>query len=190
MGCDCHFWVEVRDRKTKQWFVYKKADNPRNYMWFSIIAGVRGNDKFDWHDRGLPGDISHVVTNEYKGWKMDAHSMTWLSYKEVAECMKIYMEREIEGLLDDDFKKTRNALNLIEGKSKIEQYNALIKKKKTKNVFESLDIPLHIPEQDTFDFFAFIVGDAIENGNKSLFYLDRDESIWYDDIRFVGFFDN
>ena len=58
----------------------------RDYVLFAKLAGVRDywNEipKID-NPRGLPDNISNITLAEYKEWEGDAHTMSWLSAKEI-----------------------------------------------------------------------------------------------------------
>lgn len=108
MGCDIHFYVEVRKNgKWKQagqmvkneWYTPGEEEGHgntpmrheefyygRNYDLFGVLAGVRSN----WcppikKRRGLPSDISEEVSRLAADWDGDGHSHSWLNLKEILE---------------------------------------------------------------------------------------------------------
>ena len=60
----------------------------RNYGFFAALAGVRGHGP---EPRGLPDDVSPLVSEEYEGWGQDAHSASWASAEEL---LHIYLEHK------------------------------------------------------------------------------------------------
>ena len=95
MGCDIHGWIEVRDDKGI-WMAVEPINSDRNYLWFSIIAGVRGT-QYEWLEhnlenpwrRGVPKDASWCWEdyNKNTDWY---HSHTWLTYEEIKTAKKYY----------------------------------------------------------------------------------------------------
>lgn len=98
MGCDIHLYVE---RKVGEiWEACDKwqldnlenttVDYPdrfytgRNYELFAILAGVR--NRYDVYPivepRGIPGDVSSNIAQEYESWGFDAHTPSWLTLAE------------------------------------------------------------------------------------------------------------
>lgn len=82
MGCDVHAYVEIKvDGK---WELYNQPRLNRNYDLFERMAGVRGDIRNAIDDpRGLPGDVSKVVLLEATYWRLDGHSYSWLTMKEL-----------------------------------------------------------------------------------------------------------
>lgn len=111
MGCDIHFFVEVRDgdkwRSVDAWEPSKYPDedgegalrvpygkafyDDRNYRLFSMLADVRnyGNPedaeyiKPIFPPRGIPTDVTDVVRRECERWNGDAHSASWVTLAEL-----------------------------------------------------------------------------------------------------------
>lgn len=105
MGCDIHLYVE-RKLKNGDWAMVQNMDVPindeslrpwgpngepqggcwrlsgRNYNLFANLAGVRG---FGPDPKGLPGDLSPFVAEEYERWLGDAHSASWSTPLEFME---------------------------------------------------------------------------------------------------------
>lgn len=107
MGCDIHVCCEFR--KDGQW---KSADlfymydgipkvvpvyNFRSYMLFGILAGVRS---FEYEPicepRGMPDDCCESTKNLYDCWGADAHTPSYLTYRELQERLKV-CSRELDG---------------------------------------------------------------------------------------------
>ena len=57
----------------------------RNYCMFGNLFGVRNYKLFEpiAAGRGIPDDVSDLVRNDYEGWGPDAHSESFITYKEV-----------------------------------------------------------------------------------------------------------
>ena len=108
MGCDIHFFVEVKQadgswKSVDEWEVedgytyvpYEKAFyNGRNYDLFAILADVRNGrgfagcktgDGFNIIDepRGLPNDVSSEVKSQAESWDGDGHSHSWFTLAEL-----------------------------------------------------------------------------------------------------------
>ena len=91
MGADIHGFWEVKDQHGI-WTVVKPISNGRNYLWFSIVAGVRGKVPWDgdaepW-DRGVPDDASDMW-KDCSQW-VGFHSVTWLSLSEVCQANEMW----------------------------------------------------------------------------------------------------
>lgn len=108
MGCDIHGWVEARPFATSKisddWYSYINAENVlgRNYDMFAKLFGVRlevveqrsGQKVISIaSQRGLPEygkyqkDSPHVTIDDYREWEGDAHSVSWISYKELQKAL-------------------------------------------------------------------------------------------------------
>lgn len=59
----------------------------RNYLWFSILAGVRNGYNIEPMDeaRGLPIDVSHEVKREHDCIGVDGHSHSWFTLSELLD---------------------------------------------------------------------------------------------------------
>ena len=60
----------------------------RNYLIFSILAGVRGRDDFEYKmsdPRGLPEGLSYPVKYMSDIWEMDAHSHSYYYLNELID---------------------------------------------------------------------------------------------------------
>ena len=87
MGCDIHLHIEIK--VADKWEHYSCPSIDRWYRLFGKMAGVR-TDEEDYISipKGLPEDMSVVTKMSYKSWEGDAHSMSWLSSKELLELSK------------------------------------------------------------------------------------------------------
>ena len=98
MGCDIHGFVEVREFPDFIPYYWDSVVNAgfilgRHYKLFSRLFGVRGNEKPIAFNRGLPKDYSlneeesdlTLSQREYLTWKDDAHSESWISFRELIE---------------------------------------------------------------------------------------------------------
>lgn len=100
MGCDIHFYVEVRIAPDQQW-VTADAWQPddidgspevashhafytaRNYSLFALLAGVRGDEKPIAAPRGIPDDACPEYKAAAKNYGSDGHSHSWLTLEEL-----------------------------------------------------------------------------------------------------------
>ena len=105
MGCDIHSFAERRNKDTNKWEVVKdcvtssdfrreyykkeKDSSPfgwRNYLTFGFLAGVRyRNIEPISEPKGLPDDLSKEVLDEYNSLRLDAHSASYLTLRELVE---------------------------------------------------------------------------------------------------------
>jgi hypothetical protein len=83
MGCDIHAYVEYvswENKDKEYWSCLMSNIGSRNYLWFDVLAGVRGNDHQVFPTRGMPeGAISwevrdaaymHIAqTDDQAGWE-------------------------------------------------------------------------------------------------------------------------
>lgn len=110
MGCDIHLFCERRTDFDKwkciDYFEYSnnskginisniddipKYFSPiplysgRNYSFFTMLAGVRNSGGVEQLDdkRGLPNNLSDMISAFVKYWWSDAHSFSWYSAKEL-----------------------------------------------------------------------------------------------------------
>lgn len=93
MGCDIHGYVETDVRHYEEddrW--WKPAGHlfpfvGRSYDSFGCLFGVRNYSQFEpiAPNRGIPGDASRTVTDEYESWGPDAHSETYVTYEELQD---------------------------------------------------------------------------------------------------------
>ena len=108
MGCDIHMYVEVKGsvnfRKAQGWqcgdlfSIIDPTDldekperigllEDRVYSRFAVLADVRnrGNYPCISYPRGLPDDVTKYVKEEYEDWRLDAHSCSYLTMREIVE---------------------------------------------------------------------------------------------------------
>jgi hypothetical protein len=95
MGCDIHATLEydkyyLRDTKKPKahyWDGFAKSiDIDRGYYFFGILAGVRNGEINSIADpRGVPDNASFDFKQEYDDWDMDAHTPSWVSFKELRD---------------------------------------------------------------------------------------------------------
>lgn len=118
MGCDIHSYAERR--VDGQWVFF---DDPqfgtteypdmgpfewRNYSVFAFLADVRNYSDIVPISprRGLPGDVSAHVKDEYEMWAGDAHSCSWLSVKELVEFNYDQVMEDRRVMIDGDGGRT------------------------------------------------------------------------------------
>lgn len=94
MGCDIHFYVEVK-QDDGTWFPCDgDFYDGRNYDLFAILAdvrngvgfaGIKTGDGFNViaEPRGLPDDVSNDILQESEDWGCDGHSHSWLTVAEL-----------------------------------------------------------------------------------------------------------
>jgi hypothetical protein len=86
MGCDIHFFAEVKIDGT--WYCHGHPSIDRCYDLFYKMAGVRSSDDAEKAPialpKGLPKDLSVVVQKYWEQEKLDAHSASWLGAEEIA----------------------------------------------------------------------------------------------------------
>jgi hypothetical protein len=94
MGCDIHFHIEVKINGV--WQHYGAPDIARNYELFNVLAGVRGSGKPIVSPKGLPDDASDITKIDYAKWGRDAHTPSWLNYKEIVKLENWLMKKKKE----------------------------------------------------------------------------------------------
>lgn len=89
MGCDIHFFVELRTGAAPHGWEAEGAEGAfyegRSYLLFAHLAGVRSDDpslKPIVEPRGLPKDMSSFVA-DYMGVDGDLHSYSYLTLTEL-----------------------------------------------------------------------------------------------------------
>jgi hypothetical protein len=107
MGCDIHFFTEVRKNgkweSVDEWeeedgwtHVERELYRGRNYNLFSILADVRNGYGFAGIDTGepfnviaAPRGVPESASDEYKNlvtqWGPDGHSHSWLTLQEILD---------------------------------------------------------------------------------------------------------
>jgi hypothetical protein len=108
MGCDIHFFVEVKQQdgtwksadewETEYGYTYvtwgKQFYRGRNYDLFAILADVRNGRGFAGiktgegfnpiaEPKGLPEDASPEVAANSEDWDVDGHSHSWFTFAEL-----------------------------------------------------------------------------------------------------------
>jgi hypothetical protein len=86
MGCDIHSYVEQKIGNRWEDIEFHPFRD-RDYSVFAFMVGVRNYSDVTplAQPRGLPEDMAFMTKSAYQDWKADAHSMSWLSLKEMAE---------------------------------------------------------------------------------------------------------
>lgn len=123
MGCDIHMYVEYK--KEEKWihgdyfkpnpYFNKNAPDPyegeferieiyggRNYILFSVLAGVRdytNSRKPVAEPKGIPEDCSEYVLKDYRDWDCDGHTHSWLTLKELEEYQQQAPPMKFTGML-------------------------------------------------------------------------------------------
>lgn len=72
MGCDIHAYVEYRKKPSEDvdpkynswWSLTGQLSLPRNYHFFEIIAGVRGDNSI-FETKGIPEDMSWTAQDDW-----------------------------------------------------------------------------------------------------------------------------
>lgn len=98
MGCDIHATVEYdqyyqakieskEEAKHSFWDFAKSIDIDRNYALFNLLAGVRdcGVRPVISTPRGMPDNASFGFAEELDKWDGDAHSTSYVSFKELKD---------------------------------------------------------------------------------------------------------
>ena len=89
MGCDIHGFLEIRKYapKVMDWIDLHSILDHRNYDVFAIFAGVRNyvNAPLISEPKGFPSDASVSSKVEFENMKGDAHTPSWLTYKEICD---------------------------------------------------------------------------------------------------------
>lgn len=94
MGCDIHatleydkFYIKYKEKKKDWWGFAKSIDIDRSYYFFTILNGVRdiGLRPIIAKDRGVPKDASFEFREELEDANGDAHSPSYVSFKELKE---------------------------------------------------------------------------------------------------------
>lgn len=111
MGCDIHMHVEFKRPswpketgwKCGDYFTIVDPTDPncepvyegllewRSYSLFAVLADVRNSGyPYISEPRGLPKDVTAYVAKEYDSWGYDAHSCSYLTFREIFD----FNERE------------------------------------------------------------------------------------------------
>lgn len=101
MGCDVHCYIEVKDR-WGNWYLLNQPRVQRDYGLFEKMAGVRGEiENAIFPPRGLPKQLSIVVTAEDAHWGVDGHSHSWFTMEEMDRIEKWYKKYRLK--YSDDY---------------------------------------------------------------------------------------
>lgn len=86
MGCDIHTHAERKIGDKYERIADMEPFDWRSYGMFGFLAGVRNYSDITplSPPRGLPGNLSHDVAEDYESWQSDAHNASWLSVDELA----------------------------------------------------------------------------------------------------------
>ena len=97
MGCDIHAFYEIKVKG--KWEFYAPADFTRNYDFFSRLANVRNDGTIVPIDcpRGLPTDVSYMVSLHNRVWDVDGHSHSWVNSKEYDGLMDEFTAQQLNG---------------------------------------------------------------------------------------------
>ena len=87
MATDIWIHIEHKSRKTNKYVYDFEADGERIYALFGVLAGTRGSCEPIYEPRGLPDDITPKTLKIYKEFGVDAHTPSWLTTKELRECL-------------------------------------------------------------------------------------------------------
>ena len=124
MGCDIHATLEYDKWKLKSpndahnWYSFaKNIDIDRGYYLFGILAGIRtDNINKIAEPRGVPEDASYEFKQEYEEWDSDAHTASWVTFKELQDwqpskdATAYYEFSTAADMRDQDFYKTMELL--------------------------------------------------------------------------------
>lgn len=86
MGCDIHASAERKFDGSWDGYVFAagiELDIDRWYTLFGYLAGVRGIEDPIVEPRGFPSKVSDEVKKDYESWDSDAHTPSWLTFKEL-----------------------------------------------------------------------------------------------------------
>ena len=111
MATDIHIHLEHKSRKTNNYVYDFETKNERIYSLFGALAGTRGSCVPIYEPRGLPDDISSKALKEYQSWGKDAHTPSWLTTKELRECLDLTIN---ELSKEDDVEEIKSWLKSYE----------------------------------------------------------------------------
>ena len=105
MGCDIHAQLE-RKWPEETWDNYvlsvaTEFDIDRNYLLFGYLAGVRNYDVVPIiAPKGLPKSVSFSTRDEYEKWDSDAHTPSWLTFKELKKLPKQFKKEDFYKVME------------------------------------------------------------------------------------------
>lgn len=87
MGCDIHGAIEYYAKHRDRWNHERNITVDRWYNLFGVLAGVRNyvNAIPIAEPKGLPKDIDYITEDHFEVWIYNAHSMSWLTLRELQE---------------------------------------------------------------------------------------------------------
>jgi hypothetical protein len=205
MGCDIHIYTEKLvefENNLSKWincdnWRYNEYYNPkdkdgetkmnihpiymgRDYELFSVLANVRNYSDDNLcisEPKGLPKDICKITKAEAKRWKGDAHSHSYLTFKEIKDFRAKKYKRKFSGLVSK-----YDAQLLDEGKG--------FPKCWTKGADPSLGLVHREWEEETDVLYKLTKG-LDERKRDEFWIFDKEEHAELDEkIRIVFWFDN
>lgn len=120
MGCDIHIYVEyLKKVKGKEVWIdgdiyewnewgrsFDKIEiyNGRSYKLFSILANVRNRDDINYISipKGLPNNCHNNTLKEYEDWISDAHSISYLTLKELKVSRDKFKKIKYSGMVNEE----------------------------------------------------------------------------------------
>lgn len=145
----------------------------RNYILFAFLAGVRNYNDINpiSEPRGIPKDISSEMEEELESWGPDAHSISWLSLREL-------LDADWNQIVNFKTNLTPPELKLFEKTKRIPEW---IKPNKNE-IKDSKEVEYGV-------YMFELCSEFKESLNTLRQYADN-EKIPYEDIRCIFFFDN
>lgn len=122
MGCDAHCFVEYDQRadsinsneKFKGWIEGIRMPSSRNYLFFTIIARVRGNIEEGMEPKGFPEKTSYEVKDEEEKWGIDWHSKTHLTLEELDYALTCYEAYDEMGEISEEYIFIRKMMKMYQ----------------------------------------------------------------------------
>ena len=115
MGCDIHAHAErTFDERWDADLIFHSGgelDIERWYELFGYLAGVRGENDPIVLPKGFPVRVSEETKESYDDWDSDAHTPTWITFKEMKK-----LPKKFKG---EPFYKYMEALAKLHGESNI-----------------------------------------------------------------------
>ena len=89
MGISIVVHMEYRKRGKKQYLYAGRFQADRYYVLFSLMAGYPSYAQPLYPARGIPGNVTKCVLEEYQSWKNGgvAKYASWLTTDELEECV-------------------------------------------------------------------------------------------------------
>lgn len=89
MSTDIWIHIEHRSRKSGKHVYDFEPECARVYALFGALAGTRGGLEPIYAPRGLPDDVTPETLEEFNLFEKDAHTPSWLTTKELRECLDL-----------------------------------------------------------------------------------------------------